>query len=303
LYKKILPLNEKFMKPLARMINGFLFALLLLGSPIASATYRIMAISVQANDNAVCILTDKGTVSCTAISYTDTRICPYIGVAGLKCVERRYFASPFSQVSNLTNITAISFRGNSICALTNSGTVKCLDVFNFTPTTPPQPNVFPNLKKTSVGTVVYCSTDEKSVFCYHNNDEYINYYGFSLIPDTDSDGLKDTFYDNCETLSNPDQFNNDGDALGNACDVADPLPLDSDGDGRGDAMETATGTDPFNPASFAALRITVSNLTGNLKLLLADASVLTLTSNGTYAPTGFLAELKGTKQTVSKPTI
>ena len=60
--------------------------------------------------------------------------------------------------------------------------------------------------------------------------------------DSDGDGVEDRL-DNCPLSANADQANNDGDALGDACDS------DDDGDGISDADETAAGSDPLNAAS------------------------------------------------------
>ena len=77
----------------------------------------------------------------------------------------------------------------------------------------------------------------------------------TLVADTDGDTVPDNFggvVDNCPTVSNPNQANNDGDALGDACDddddndtvpdatdncplVSNPDQADTDGDGVGDA--------------------------------------------------------------------
>jgi hypothetical protein len=59
-----------------------------------------------------------------------------------------------------------------------------------------------------------------------------------LPDDMDADGIKDEL-DNCPTVPNADQANEDGDALGDACD---PCPIDTnntdtDGDGVGDACD------------------------------------------------------------------
>ena len=83
--------------------------------------------------------------------------------------------------------------------------------------------------------------------------------------DTDHDGIPDAG-DNCPTVFNPDQADNDGDGIGNACDstpngpdgdgdgvpdstdncptVSNPNQLDTDGDGVGDACDaTPNGPD------------------------------------------------------------
>jgi hypothetical protein len=58
--------------------------------------------------------------------------------------------------------------------------------------------------------------------------------------DTDNDGIFDA-YDNCPTISNPDQVDTDWDGLGDACDncptVWNPDQVDTDGDGIGDACD------------------------------------------------------------------
>lgn len=58
--------------------------------------------------------------------------------------------------------------------------------------------------------------------------------------DTDNDGVFNA-YDNCPTISNPDQVDTDWAGLGDACDncptVRNPDQVDSDGDGKGDACE------------------------------------------------------------------
>jgi hypothetical protein len=60
--------------------------------------------------------------------------------------------------------------------------------------------------------------------------------------DRDRDGVPDST-DNCPTISNPDQANNDTDGLGDACDN------DDDNDTFEDGVETLNGSDPRNPAS------------------------------------------------------
>ena len=60
-------------------------------------------------------------------------------------------------------------------------------------------------------------------------------------PDLDGDGVPNAL-DNCPTVSNPDQANEDGDAFGDACDLCPPFPdlgEDVDGDGVGDLCDPA----------------------------------------------------------------
>jgi DNA-binding beta-propeller fold protein YncE len=92
----------------------------------------------------------------------------------------------------------------------------------------------------------------------------------NAIVDPDGDGKRD-FEDNCPAVANPSQANQDGDALGDACDacpldpqndidgdgicgnvdncptVANPSQSDSDGDGIGDACDTCTGQQGGDP--------------------------------------------------------
>jgi hypothetical protein len=64
--------------------------------------------------------------------------------------------------------------------------------------------------------------------------------------DYDEDGVAD-IADNCVTVPNPDQLNDDTDSLGNACDncptVANPLQEDGDYDGVGDSCDYCFDSD------------------------------------------------------------
>jgi len=81
--------------------------------------------------------------------------------------------------------------------------------------------------------------------------------------DTDTDGVNDAI-DNCRTVSNTDQLNEDMDEFGDACDLCPPFQIysnngnpnsdanvDSDGDGVGD------GCDPFPTQSGERIRLFV----------------------------------------------
>ncbi len=64
----------------------------------------------------------------------------------------------------------------------------------------------------------------------------------SEFGDGDGDGIGDNI-DNCYTVSNADQADNDSDFEGDLCDA------DDDNDGLADSAESAAGTDPFDPDS------------------------------------------------------
>ena len=56
-----------------------------------------------------------------------------------------------------------------------------------------------------------------------------------MNPDADGDGVFDNV-DNCPTVANANQANNDGEAFGDACDIND------DGDGTGDTTDLCPAT-------------------------------------------------------------
>lgn len=80
------------------------------------------------------------------------------------------------------------------------------------------------------------------------------------VPDTDADGMSD-FFDNCSSVSNPDQADMDGDAMGDVCDPdidgdgvlngadncsydVNPGQADADTDGMGDTCDACPSTKP-----------------------------------------------------------
>jgi predicted extracellular nuclease len=90
-----------------------------------------------------------------------------------------------------------------------------------------------------------------------NSDHDMPIAYFLFPPDRDDDGIPDAT-DNCLLTANPDQANNDGDALGDACDpdddndgvldgddncpfVANADQADADGDGIGNTCDLLTG--------------------------------------------------------------
>jgi hypothetical protein len=132
------------------------------------------------------------------------------------------------------------------------------------------------------GAVIHVGTDD-AVFC----DSVT--HGGPPPPDGDGDGVPDS-QDNCVGDPNPDQANNDGDALGDVCDPDDdndglldvdeigiygtnPFLADTDGDTFPDPDEIAAGTDPLDPASFPSAAVPLLNGLGIFLLGLALATI------------------------------
>ena len=94
--------------------------------------------------------------------------------------------------------------------------------------------------------------------CDLNGGEVFKITRNPALPDADGDGVPDSL-DNCPSMSNPDQKDNDNDGMGDVCDPdddndtvpdgSDNCPLaanldqaDADGDGVGDACDDCPGT-------------------------------------------------------------
>lgn len=114
--------------------------------------------------------------------------------------------------------------------------------------------------------------------------------------DLDGDGIPNLL-DNCPTVANPDQANEDHDGFGDACDDCPPFPsfgIDSDGDGVGDPCDPHPQTpgdrialwEPFNhglPAGWTA-NGTWTVQGGNLAVMVNASDVSTLVIPYTATP-------------------
>ncbi len=105
--------------------------------------------------------------------------------------------------------------------------------------------LIPNATTASVEGVAFTSPtpgDPCSTFDWSIQWESLGGDVFSDIvsgaPDGDDDAVADES-DNCRTVFNPDQADADGDAVGDACDVAEPPACDVDGDGNVDRDDIA----------------------------------------------------------------
>ena len=83
--------------------------------------------------------------------------------------------------------------------------------------------------------------------------------------DQDLDGIADGV-DNCTTVPNADQHNEDGDTYGDACDPCPPFPhaieVDSDGDGVGDGCDPRPSTSGDRIYLFESFKAGVPNGAG-----------------------------------------
>ncbi|WP_171017244.1 PA14 domain-containing protein [Maribacter sp. ACAM166] len=77
----------------------------------------------------------------------------------------------------------------------------------------------------------------------NSNTVFIDDVNFTIISDTDGDGIND-ITDNCSSTSNPSQLNTDGDGVGDVCDS------DDDNDGILDTVEDGSCTATTNALSY-----------------------------------------------------
>lgn len=118
--------------------------------------------------------------------------------------------------------------------------------------------------------------------------------------DADADGLVDRD-DNCPTLSNPTQDNEDGDALGDACDPCPPLPVnaDADGDGVGDACDPNPATPGDSIALFEGFNrpLVDWSLQGNWTVANGVATITNGGAQETYLAAPIASDIRGTAMT------
>jgi hypothetical protein len=132
--------------------------------------------------------------------------------------------------------------------------------------------------------------------CGHINFDPLGGDGTPL--DTDHDGVPDDV-DNCPGVANPDQDNEDGDALGDLCDPCPPIAdamdpgADRDGDGVGDACDPHPDTPGDRLALFEGFNRAPTTLT------LVGAWTF---ANGRATVTGSLNELTAATTVSATPS-